>query len=585
MSFDVGKKLDRDRLHKAIRTSRDAINVFRKPRTEMIRDYVGSWYSPNGARFPTYVNKLNQTAGIYTMALAFNNPQCKVTTFNPQLWPFARKFEVNINKVVANIDLKTTLQEAVLDAFFLMGVCKVRMADAGYVQTEDNVWIDPGKPWVDRVSFDDVILDLSAKNIRSMRFAGDRYRVSFRKLRERDDFDPKVVRQMAPTSKFNVDSGSDYASQIQSGWAVDDDELEPMVWIEDVYLPELRQVVTFAADNDTLPPLRVLDWTGHPQGPYKFLSLGLVPDNIIPSSPSQNLKGLHDLANRLYRKLSAQASRQKNVVGYAPGGEDDGARGKDAKDGEFFKLRDPNSLKPISFPGVDGATHAFFLAAQEVYNTQSGNERVIGGLGTEADTLGQEQIVQGHAGARVGAMKGQVNKFAAEICREIGGLMFDDEALTVDSTMEVENTGYFVDSSWRPGERDGLKDHYDFLVEPNSMGYLPPEAKLQKVVAFIQTVGTVLPLVQAGLLDLQEFAKLGAEYQNTPELQRIFKFISPESMAGGGDPHQATKPPVTSREVVRNNVSRGPSSQGTSAVLGQMMQSMGRQPSGVTVGG
>ena len=579
MAFDVGNKEDRDRLHKAIKTSRDALDPFRKSRLEMIRDYVGSWYSGGGARFQTYVNKLNQTAGIYQMAMAFNNPQVKIASFNPMLWPFARKYEVNVNKVVANIDLKTTLQAAVLDAFFLMGICKVRLADAGFVETEDNVWIDLGKPWVDRVSFDEVILDVSAKDRRAMRFCGDRYRVSHRKVLERDDFDAKVVKQLSPTSKFNQDSGGEFASQIASGSAVDDDELEPMLWLEDVYLPETRQLVTFAPDSIDLPPLKVMDWDGHPQGPYKFLGLGLVPDNIIPSAPSQNLKGLHDLTNRLYRKLSAQASRQKNNVLFEPGSEDDAKRQKDAKDGEYIKSRNPKGLLPISVPGVDGPTHAFFLAAQEIYNTQAGNERMIGGLGAETDTVGQEQIIQSHASGRIAFMKAAVNEFASEICREIGGLMFDDEALTVDSSMEAEHTGYYVDTSWRPGEREGLKDHYDFSVEPNSMTYQPPEAKLQFIMQYVQAVGTAIPLVQAGILDIQALTKMASEYRNIPELQRIFKFMVQQAgqLEGGGDQHAATKAPVTTRQVVRNNRSTGPQGGGMAAVLSQMMQGRGNE--------
>lgn len=570
--FDLGNKEDYNQLHKAIKTSRDAIDPFRRPRTEMIRDFVGSWYSPSGARFMTYVNKLNQTARIYQMALAFNNPQVRINSFDQKLWPFAKKYEVNVNKVIRNIDLKTTLQAAVLDAFFLIGVCKVRMADAGYVMTEDNVWIDPGKPWVDRVSFDDLIIDMSAKDIRAVRFIGDRYRASWRKVRERDDFNQKVVSQMAPSTKFNTDSGSDYASQIAAGWTVDDDELEPMVWLEDVYLPENRQLVTFAADDDSLRPLKVLeDWTGHPIGPYKTLSLGLVPDNTMPSSPSQNLKPLHDLENRLYRKLSAQASRQKNVVGYTPGGEDDGDRAKDAKDGEYLKFRDPKSLTPISFPGVDGNTNAFFLAAEEIYNIQAGNQRAIGGLGAETNTVGQEQMVQGHATGMIAFMKAAVVDWASDICRELGGLMFEDEAMTVDSSMEVENTGYYIDTSWRPGDREGLKDYYEFSVVPESMNYMPAEVKLQKIFDYLNRVGPLFPMVQAGLLDIQELTRIVSEYENIPEIQKIFKFMQVQA-DDGGDPHQATKAPMTSREVVRRNVPTGGTSANRTAMLGQMMQ-------------
>ncbi|HUW30973.1 MAG TPA: hypothetical protein VM223_05120, partial [Planctomycetota bacterium] len=537
--FDVGNRIDRERLHKAKKTSRDALRPFRRSRTEMIRDFVGSWYSTGGAPFLTYVNKLNTTAGIYTMALAFNNPQVRIDSFDYRAWPFCRKYQVNVNRVVANIDLKTTLQAAVLDAFFMMGIVKVYLADAGEVPLDENVWLDVGKPWAARISPDDAILDMAVKDIREMRFCGDRYRVPYWKITERDDFSQKVVRRVSPTSKYGSEEGSDRAQEIAAGLAVDDDELEPMVWLEDVYLPGTRELVTFAGDNTDLPPLKVSRGEPDCRGPYKYLGLGFVPDNIIPSTPAQQLKALHDLTNRLYRKLSAQASRQKTTFAFPPGSGDDAERHKKSVDGEYWMCRDPKSVVAVTTPGAEGNTHAFFLASQEVYNIQSGNERAIGGLGTAADTLGQEEILQAQAGGRILHMKSSVNCWAGEIVREIGGLMFDDESLEVNSSMDAENTGYYVDTSWRPGDREGLKNHYDFSVEWNSMACHPPEAKLARILSFVQAVGTVYPLVQAGILDVQELTKIASEYENAPELLRIFKYMTPEVLAASaGDPKQ-----------------------------------------------
>lgn len=575
MAWDVGNQIDRERLHKAIKSSRDAIRPFCQSRTEMIRDYVGSWYATRGARFLTYVNKLNTTATVFSTALAFNNPQVDIDSPHAELWPFCRDYEVNLNRLMVNIDLKTTVQAAVLDAFFLMGIVKVHMADAGEVQIEDNVWIDPGKPWVSRISPDDVILDMAVKDIREMRYCGHKYRMPYWKLTERDDFDQEVVDRVTPSSKYGSEEGSERAQEIAAGLGVDDDELEPMVWLEDVYLSRTRKLVTFSAENTDLPALKVVDGEPDCRGPYKILGLGLVPDNIIPTTPAHHLKALHDLSNRLYRKLSGQASRQKNTFAFPPGGEDDAERHKASKDGEYWMCREPKSVAGVNTPGVDGNTHAFFLAAQEIYNVQSGNERAVGGLGTEADTLGQEEIVQANVGGRIVQMRDRVICWVAEIAREVGGLMFDDEYLEIESSREVENTGYRLDTSWRPGLREGLKNHYEFSVEPRSMGYRPAREKLARMMQFIQQVGTVWPLVQAGVLDIQELTSLAAEYENLPDLKRIFKYMAPEMLGGAGGAHQATKPAVTTRENVRTNRSEGPSNEGMAAVLGQFMQGRG----------
>ena len=572
--INVADEKDLSRLWAALKRSRDSMDMFDSFRTSLINDFAGPLYSPYRPKGWTarYVNQLNTTARIYQMALAFNNPQCKVTSFRQDLWPFARKFEVNVNRVAANINLNVTLQELVLDAFFLVGAAKVRMADAGMREIEPNVWIDPGRPWVDRISWSDLYLDMPAKSLRAMRFYGDRYRASFDGVKDRDDFDPKVLKKLSPSSKKNNNANGERGDDILLGNSVDDDELEPMCWLVDVYLPRERQFLTLSADDEHLPPLKVETWDGSDQGPYKFLGFGTVPDNVLPSAPAQNLALLDRLRNRLYRKLANQANRQKNFVLTNKGNEKDAETVMKAEDGGYYTVFDTKSILPVNMPGVDGNTHAFFLAAGEVYNTQAGNERSIAGLGEEAGTLGQEQQIAQHAGGLIGFMKGQVNGAASEIMREIGGLMWNDEALEVPSSMEAENTGYRIDTTWKPGERKGAFDHYDFAVEPSSMNYRPPEAKLQTLVQFSQTYLQLLPAIQAGVLDGQEFARVFAEYSNTPELLRLVKELQTDQGDGPRDNHQATKAPVTERTVNRRSTSTGPSGQGMAAMASQFMQ-------------
>jgi hypothetical protein len=585
MAIDIGNVNNRSTLWSALRKSRDSMDMFDQFRTSMINDFAGPLYSPFKPKGWTarYVNSLNRTARVYQTLLAYNNPQCRVTSFQQKLWPFAKKYEINVNRVAANINLNATLQELVLDAFFLVGAAKVRMADDGYREIEDNVWLDPGKPWVDRISWSDIFLDMPAKSLRSMRFYGDRYRASYDAVMKRDDFDEKVLKKLSPSSKKNQNATAERGDDILLQNSVDDDELEPMCWLIDLYLPRERQFITMSADMDELPPLKVQDWDGSDQGPYKFLGFGSVPDNVMPTTPAQQLTLLDRLMNRLYLKLSNQAKRQKNFAMVPQGQEKDGIKIKDAVDGEYIVVADPKAVVPVNYPGVDGNTHAFFLAAAEVYNTQAGNERALSGSGEEAGTLGQEQIIAAHAGGLIGFIKGQVNAFASEIMREIGCLMWDDESLSVSSSMEAENTGYYVDTSWKPGERQGLKDHYDFSVEPNSMAYRPPEAKLQVINQFAQTYLQMMPAIQAGIFDGMEYARTYAENTNTPEILRFVKQLQ-DGAQGGGDPHEATKAPSTTREVVRRSANTGPRGAGKQQVLSQMMQGRGQGQTTVGAG-
>jgi len=256
--IDLHDKQSRGRLLKAIKTSREALEPFRRVRKELIRDYVGSWYSEGGARNRTLVNLMNQTARIYTVALAANNPQVMVSTPLVENWPFAKRFEVNLNKLISDMELDATFRAIVLDAFFCIGCGVVMMRDTdtrfhGLLESEEDVWLDPGEPWLNRVSLDDLILDMSAKELTKMRYCGHRYRADFEKVKAEPGYDKKVKAKLTPSSKQSVDN-PDFVRDIAAGIAVDDDELKPMIWLQNIWVAENKTVSTMAADQD-LPPL------------------------------------------------------------------------------------------------------------------------------------------------------------------------------------------------------------------------------------------------------------------------------------------------------------------------------------------
>lgn len=67
------------------------------------------------------------------------------------------------------MSLDKTFRSIVLDAFFCIGCGVVMMRDTdtrfhGLLESEEDVWLDPGEPWFNRVSLDDLILDMSAKS-------------------------------------------------------------------------------------------------------------------------------------------------------------------------------------------------------------------------------------------------------------------------------------------------------------------------------------------------------------------------------------------------------------------------------------
>lgn len=573
--IDLHDKQSRGRLLKAIKTSLEKLVPFRRVRKELVKDFVGSWYSDVAATPKTLVNLTNQTARIYTVALAANNPQVMVSTPLVENWPFAKRFEVNLNKMISDMALDVTFRAIVLDAFFCLGCGVVMMRDTdtrfhGLLESEEDVWLDPGEPWLNRVSLDDLILDMSAKELSKMRYCGHKYRADFEKVKAEPGYDKKVKAKLTPTSKYSQDS-ADFARDIASGGHVDDDELKPMIWLQDVWIAENNTVATMAVDLD-LPPLLEREWTGSQAGPYKFLSLGNVPDNVIPASPAGNLKGMHDLQNRLHRRMEQDSTAHRVVNVYPPSAADDAEKLRTAKRNSWHRLNDPKSIAQIELGGVDQRDQALSLFIQDEYDRFAGNLAVMGGLGPQAATVGQEEMIHGQVSRTEADMRMAVVKFASESILDLGRLMWEDQTLELQSSIPVGNSGIEVRSNWTPDYRVGEFEDYDFRVEPYSMVFKTPEQKLQELFQVLQQIAPLWPMFQASGATLDAEAIVGeiARLKNRPEFKRFITFAAPADMLGG-DQNTVRQSPVTSRETVRKNIPTGGTRDARSAILQQTL--------------
>lgn len=568
---------------------------FRRVRKELVKDYVGSWYAESGASNKTLVNLINQTARIYTVALAANNPQVLVSTPQTETLAFARRFEVNLNKLIGDMSLEKTFRAIVMDAFFCLGCGVVMMRDTdtrfhGILESEEDVWLDPGQPWFNRISLDDLILDMPARELSKMRYCGHRYRADYEKVMDEPGYHKKVKDKLNPTRREQHDSAGavrDIASE--SGGAQDDD-LKDMVWLQDIWIAENNSIVTMACDQD-LPPLIEREWIGSQAGPYKFLSLGDTPDNIIPTSPAINLKGMHDLQNRLHRRMEEDSDAHRVVNVYPPNMADDAERLRTAERNSWQRGTSPEQIKQFTMGGIDQRDMALATFLQSEYDRFAGNLQSMGGLGAQASTVGQEEIISGNVSRNVADMRMAVVSFASECVLDLGRLMWEDKTLELQTSIPVENSGINVSSNWHPDYRQGDFEDYDFRVEPYSMVFKTPEQHLQELFQVLRELAPLWPMFQASgaTLDAAAIVDEISRLKNRPEFKRFITFADPSAMLGG-DENTIRQAAHTSRETVRKNVPTGGTADarsnslirdlmsGASSTNGQQQAAMERAP-------
>jgi len=594
--FDLADQEKRGRLRKAIKASRDALEIHRRVRKLMVEHYCGSWYSTtapqDGERI--LVNLLNQTGRIYTVAMAANNPQVLVSTPSMDNLPFARKFEVNVNKLISDMGLDQTFRAIVLDAFFCLGCGVVMMRDTdtrfhGLLESEEDVWLDPGEPWLNRVSLDDLILDMPAKELSKMRYCGHRYRADYEKVMDEPGYDKKVKDKLRPTSRESHDSVG--ATQEIGTDPAQDNDLKDMIWLQDLWIAENNSIVTMPCDQD-LEPLIEREWTGSQAGPYKFLSLGDVPDRIIPSSPAINLFGMHLQQNRLHRRMEDDSDAHRIVNVYPPGMDDDAERLRTAERNGWYRGKSPEQIKQFETGGIDQRDMAMATFLQDEFDRFAGNLQAMGGLGPQASTATQEQMIYGEMSRNVADMRMSVVSFASACILDLGRLMWEDQTLEIKSAIPVGNAGLQIQSNWTPDDRRGNFEDYQFTVEPYSMVFKTPEQKLQELFQVLQQIAPLWPMFQASgaSLDAEAIVDEIARLKNRPEFKRFITFSAPAEMLGG-DQNTIRSPAVTSREVVRRNVPTGGTADARSSAMiqslmggkssqvnGQMANAMQRRP-------
>ena len=579
--LDLSDNEKRARLLKAIKSSRDALEPFRRVRKELIKDYVGSWYAESGAENKTLVNLINQTARIYTVALAANNPQVLVSTPKTETLAFARRFEVNLNKLVSDMALDKTFRAIVLDAFFCLGCGVVMMRDTdtrfhGILESEEDVWLDPGEPWFNRVSLDDLILDMPAKELSKMRYCGHRYRADYEKVMDEPGYSKKVRDKLSPTSRSHHDS-TGAARDIASNWgSAEDDDLKDMIWLMDVWIAENNSIVTMACDQD-LPPLIEREWIGSQAGPYKFLSLGETPDNVIPTSPAINLKGMHDLQNRLHRRMEDDSDAHRVVNVYPPNMADDAERLRTAERNSWQRGTSPEQIKQFEMGGIDQRDMAMATFLQNEYDRFAGNLQAMGGLGAQASTVGQEEIISGNVARNVADMRMAVVSFASECVLDLGRLMWEDQTLELQTSIPVGNIGIEVSSNWMPDYRQGTFEDYEFRVEPYSMVFKTPEQHLQELFQVLRELAPLWPMFQASgaTFDAEAIVDEIARLKNRPEFRKFITFTDPMG-ALGGDENTVRQAANTTRTNIRRNISDGGTADARNSAMIQTL--MGGKP-------
>lgn len=581
--MNPNKPRDLDRLRTAMTSSRRKLEPFRQRHKDAIDQYVGVYYSDSEGKRPVHVNLMELASNIYERQLASRPPRvnifCKAAKYKPQ----AKKLEVVMNNHLATDHrVHSSLQRAIKSALFSMGIVKVGLKPNG-IFNMGGFDIEDTVPYIEQILLDDWVHDMTARVIEEAAFSGHRYRVSLEEAKSNPDFRKNVRSQLRSHdfSNFN-ESGDERLHTITQGITNQDDHLEDMIELWEIWLPKDNLLVTLSSDEGQ-KPLRIVEWDGPKDGPFHLLFFNEVDGQTMPLAPAMLWSGLHNIVNGLYRKLDRQAQRVKHIGVTRGEDTDDAERIRMANDGEIVAVDNPDAVQAKSLGGIDQSNFAFMLQSKEMFSWLNGNLDALGGLGPQAETLGQDQLLHASANQRVSGMQDRVYLFVRKILKDYGHYVWDDPLRTYEASVPVQGQPD-LRSPLTPKDRESNYYNNDITIEPFSMQYRSPSQRLNQLNQLM--TGLLLPATplmaqQGQQIDWAEYIRTYAKYADMPELLDIVKSagLNPEHMVEQGSAQEDGGAPSTSHRVNERISRPGASPQGAQQTLVNTLMGGKNQPS------
>lgn len=574
------------RLNDAGEFSRRRLRPFREHRYTAIQQMVGLHYSDSGAVDRVPVNLIELAMNIYTRHLAARSPAVLATTVHDPLRPQALDFEVVMDNVLEEILFARTLERWVVDAMLSQGVLKVGITETA---TDMRGFLhDAGQPFADPVDLDDWVHDMTVKRWEQIGFAGDRYVLPLEYVMESDLYDNTDGLEREHEDRILNETGETRVETLGRGDEGGLEEYRDTLVLWDRWLPREQMVVTTVAGPDgsftERKPLRVVEWEGPEIGPYHRLTYQEVPNNVMPLPPVAMLIDIHDLANRLFRKLGRQAERQKRLTAFRAGANADVDRINTTDDGKGVRVDDPGGVKEIQFGGPDQVNLAFFHTIRDLYVWLGGNLDALGGLSAQAPTLGQEEILGQGAGARIIKWQDRTESDTKIVVEAIGDYVWHDPLRDDRFMRTVGDTGIEVPVRFNDQVKEGQFGDFNIRLQPYSMQGRTPAERLGMILQSIERIYMPLApiLAQQGVvLDAHKTFEIIAKYAGVPEINDVLvraKQTAEQERGIVPTGEKMRQSPTTTRTNVRVNRSQA-NRQGTDRTLINSLLGVSSQPS------
>lgn len=512
------RKSFESRLVEMIHSWKKFMSPMLEKRNKMISIW-GSRYFQDGLVPSRILNLTERAIGILAPYLVMSNPKALVTTRFKNLRPFAYTTElaINFHNEETKFDSRC-LRPAVINAFIGAGIVKTGIMTSHEVEIQGNMY-DIGEIYSDVIDDADFIGDFSAKHVDAFDIIGNLYQMpteiakAFFDTQYADDIKPVYGRwgKPRPEDIVNPEHKQQYRIRDYSEFA-------------DIYIPDEGIIITIDPHSSNPKILRTVEWDGPDSGPYDILGFEFLPQNPMPMPPVWNWLSLEDTLNVIIKKMKEQAEREKSVLAYGDTAEKDAKRLAKTSDGGTCRVSDVSQMEVINYPGINEGYYPWINYLENEFSVQGSNLYVLGGRTTQAETLGQEQMMMANSSRAVDDMLNQVYNFTKSIMYKRAWFLWNDPLIDLPLVKRVAQ-GIEVEVDFNQVSKEGDFYQYSFNIVPYSMQRQGPDTEYRRLMTYLSQVAIPLaPLMaQSGKqLDGDAITTMLARYMNIDELDSIF---------------------------------------------------------------
>ena len=553
------------RLGRSMQWSRQKLLPFRSQRYDFIRQYVGGNYGEGmlgtvaGTKSKQPVNFMEMVIDTYAQRLAARNPQYLISTKQRTLKANALDLETALNYLVRKLNLQREFKKCTKDALFLLGVMKV-----GICSNPTQFDEDAGQPFAKRVSTDDWVHDVFAREYEESSFSGNHYILTLDEVREEKSFDKRARELVEPMARSSYnEQGDPKVATLGPGQSdMRDADLYDTVALWDVLAAEGKA----GRDDHGRPGLldrrhvegaqdrrmgRAAEWPVSPVG----LLLG-------PRQRDAGFSGVADVRQRLELQpdfpQDHQPSRATEDATALPRHE----RRRRAADHADRRRRGgedgrPDRLSRAELGRARSKEPGVLPILQKIISFETGNLELMMGAAAQSPTAEQDKMLNANSSARVSEMEDVTTDFARDVGRDLSWYLATDPSIDMHLVHDLGGGVYvpfhLTSDRLGAGDKNSEAALYDFEIAPYSMQPKTPQDRLNSLMKFLTALQPFMPLFQQqGIqLNAQNIARLFAKFENFPDLETIMQFAGPDQSstqqqsptAQAGPPKMGPLPP------------------------------------------